>query len=104
MRENRRKNPPLAIIGLGKLAARIELRIDLDILFVAGPGKEKKPARIATAWRRNSWNCSPARRTGGCLRDRRPLRPDGEKGLLVNTVDAMRLLSPSRDAVGNSNA
>ena len=88
MRKNKIKRPPLVIIGLGKLGGcGIDYGSDLDILFVTDakardlPGLQRLAVEIMELL---------SRRTGQGIvfhTDAR-LRPDGEKGLLVNALDA----------------
>jgi glutamate-ammonia-ligase adenylyltransferase len=88
MRRHRLKNPPFAIIGLGKLGGQeIDYGSDLDIVFVADsqPKNLPKLARLAV----EIMDLLSARTEDGVVfhTDAR-LRPDGEKGLLVNTLNA----------------
>ena len=88
MRRHRLKTPPFAIIGLGKLGgAEIDYGSDLDILFVAGPraGNLARSAQLAV----EVMDLLSSRTEQGVVfhTDAR-LRPDGEKGLLVNTLRA----------------
>jgi glutamate-ammonia-ligase adenylyltransferase len=88
MRGHRLRHPPFAIIGLGKLGGcEINYGSDLDLVFVtdakaqALPKLQKLAARVMDLI---------SRRTGQGIvfpTDAR-LRPDGEKGLLVNTLGA----------------
>ena len=88
MRRHQLKSPPFVIIGLGKLGgAEIDYGSDLDIIFVAGPktGNLAGLAQLALA----VMDLLSARTEQGLVfhTDAR-LRPDGEKGLLVNTLAA----------------
>ena len=88
MRQHRIKRPPFAILGLGKLGgAEIDYGSDLDIIFVTDSKAKDLPKlqRIAL----QVMDLVSARTEAGLLfhTDAR-LRPDGEKGLLVNTLDA----------------
>ncbi len=88
LRKYRIKVAPFVIIGLGKLGgAEIDYGSDLDLLFVAGPKIKdlEKPKRIAL----EVMELLSTRTEQGLLfhTDAR-LRPDGEKGLLVNTLKA----------------
>jgi glutamate-ammonia-ligase adenylyltransferase len=88
MRRHKLKKPPFVIIGLGKLGgAEIDYGSDLDIIFVADtPGKNlAKFAQLAL----EVMDLLSARTELGLVfhTDVR-LRPDGEKGLLVNTLCA----------------
>ena len=88
MHRHRLKKPPFVIIGLGKLGgAEIDYGSDLDILFVADSNVKSMapPSRLAV-----EVMDLLSRRTGHGIvfhTDAR-LRPDGEKGLLVNTLQA----------------
>jgi [glutamine synthetase] adenylyltransferase / [glutamine synthetase]-adenylyl-L-tyrosine phosphorylase len=86
MRRHKLKSPPFAIIGLGKLGgAEIDYGSDLDLLFVADSkaGNLAKLARLAT-----EVMDLVSRRTeqGMVFHTDARLRPDGEKGLMVNTL------------------
>ncbi len=88
MRKHRIKAPPMAIIGLGKLGGgEIDYGSDLDILFVTGRKAKELPKlqRLAVEVMELM-----SRRTeqGIVFHTDARLRPDGEKGLLVNTLDA----------------
>ncbi|HWH68194.1 MAG TPA: hypothetical protein VNT26_02360, partial [Candidatus Sulfotelmatobacter sp.] len=88
MRKHRLKAPPFVIIGLGKLGgAEIDYGSDLDIVFVA----ETKAKNLATLSRLAVEVLDlVSRRTeqGMLFHTDARLRPDGEKGLLVNTLKA----------------
>lgn len=82
------KAPPFSIIGLGKLGGQeIDYGSDLDIIFVASSASKNltKLARMAL----EIMELLSTRTEDGLvfLTDAR-LRPDGEKGLLVNTIEA----------------
>jgi glutamate-ammonia-ligase adenylyltransferase len=88
MRKHRFKTPPMVIVGLGKLGGEeIDYGSDLDLLFVTdAPAKGlAKLQRLAVELMELL-----SRRTeqGMVFRTDARLRPDGEKGLLVNTLDA----------------
>ncbi|MGA9778655.1 MAG: bifunctional [glutamate--ammonia ligase]-adenylyl-L-tyrosine phosphorylase/[glutamate--ammonia-ligase] adenylyltransferase [Verrucomicrobiia bacterium] len=88
MRKNKIRKPPLVIIGLGKLGGRgIDYGSDLDILFVTVAKAKDLPKlqRLAV----EIMELMSRRTEQGIVfyTDAR-LRPDGEKGLLVNTLDA----------------
>ncbi len=88
MRLDKLRTPPFVIIGLGKLGgAEIDYGSDLDIVFVAGPRTQdlRKAAQQALAVMDLL-----SRRTeqGVVFHTDARLRPDGEKGLLVNTLAA----------------
>jgi [glutamine synthetase] adenylyltransferase / [glutamine synthetase]-adenylyl-L-tyrosine phosphorylase len=88
MREHRLKRAPFAIIGLGKLGGReIVYGSDLDVLFVASakarglPKLQKIAARVMDLLSRRT-------EQGIVFATDARLRPDGENGLLVNTLTA----------------
>ena len=88
MRKNKIKTPPFVIIGLGKLGGReIDYGSDLDIVFVTDG-----PARALPKLQRLAVEVMEllSRRTeqGMVFHTDARLRPDGEKGLLVNTLAA----------------
>ncbi len=88
MRRNKIKTPPLVVIGLGKLGGgEIDYGSDLDLLFVTDAGAKDLPKlqRLAV----NVMELLSRRTEQGMVfhTDAR-LRPDGEKGLLVNTLAA----------------
>jgi glutamate-ammonia-ligase adenylyltransferase len=88
LKKNKIKSPPFAIIGLGKLGgSEIIYGSDLDLFFVTN-AKEKDLPRLQKIAAEIMDLLS--RRTGQGIvfhTDAR-LRPDGEKGLLVQTLDA----------------
>jgi glutamate-ammonia-ligase adenylyltransferase len=88
LRKNPLKKPPLVIIGLGKLGGQeLSYGSDLDLLFIA----DDKPASISRLQRLAAevldLLSSPTELGIAFVTDAR-LRPDGEKGLLVNTFSA----------------
>jgi glutamate-ammonia-ligase adenylyltransferase len=88
MRKARFKRPPLCVVGLGKLGGReINYGSDLDIVFVTNAGAKHLPQlqRLAVEF----LDLLGSRTESGVVfhLDTR-LRPDGEKGLLVNTLEA----------------
>jgi len=86
LRRHRRKSAPFVIIGLGKLGgAEIDYGSDLDLLFVADDGAKDLPKLQAIALEVMDLL---SRRTeqGIVFHTDARLRPDGEKGLLVNTL------------------
>jgi [glutamine synthetase] adenylyltransferase / [glutamine synthetase]-adenylyl-L-tyrosine phosphorylase len=88
MRKHRIRTPPFVIIGLGKLGgAEIDYGSDLDIVFVADARAKNLSRQAALA--REVMDLVASRTEQGLLfhADAR-LRPDGEKGLLVNTQAA----------------
>jgi len=87
-RKHRFKTPPIVIVGLGKLGGgEIDYGSDLDLLFVTDAKTKELPKlqRLAVEVMELM-----SRRTeqGMVFRTDARLRPDGEKGLLVNTLDA----------------
>jgi glutamate-ammonia-ligase adenylyltransferase len=88
MRKHGIKKPPFVIIGLGKLGgAEIDYGSDLDIVFVADSkaGDLQKQQRMAIELMEL---VSARTETGLVFHTDARLRPDGEKGLLVNTLAA----------------
>lgn len=88
MRKNKLSKAPFAVIGLGKLGGvEIDYGSDLDIIFVAG-NQGRNLARLS-AYAVQVLDLLSSRTEQGILfhTDAR-LRPDGEKGLLVNTLKA----------------
>jgi glutamate-ammonia-ligase adenylyltransferase len=88
MRKHKLKSSPFVIIGLGKLGGNeINYGSDLDILFVTDAKPKSLPAlqRVAV-----ELMDLVSRRTekGAAFQTDARLRPDGEKGLLVNTLPA----------------
>jgi glutamate-ammonia-ligase adenylyltransferase len=88
MRKNKIRTPPFVIIGLGKLGGcEIDYGSDLDILFVTDA-----PAKALPKLQRLAVEVMDllSRRTeqGMVFHTDARLRPDGEKGLLVNTLAA----------------
>jgi glutamate-ammonia-ligase adenylyltransferase len=88
MRQHKLKSSPFAIIGWGKLGG-VELNYgsDLDITFVAPTRTKNLPKLQALAVELMDLLSSPTELGVAFVTDAR-LRPDGEKGLLVNTVEA----------------
>ncbi len=88
MRENRLKSAPFVIVGLGKLGGmEINYGSDLDIVFVTAAGAKGLPKLQKFAARVMELLSRRTERGLVCETDAR-LRPDGEKGLLVNTLAA----------------
>lgn len=88
MRRHRLKSPPFVIIGLGKLGGcEINYGSDLDIVFVteakagALPKLQKLAGEVMDLMSRRTEH-------GLVFQTDARLRPDGEKGLLVNTLAA----------------
>ncbi len=87
LRKNKIKSPPLAIIGLGKLGGgETTYGSDLDLFFVAGPREKNLPflqklaAEVMDLLSRRT-------EQGIVFHTDARLRPDGEKGMLVPTLD-----------------
>ena len=88
MRKNKIKKPPLVIIGLGKLGGcEIDYGSDLDILFVTD-AKAKELSKLQRLAVEVLELMSRRTEQGIVFHTDARLRPDGEKGLLVNTLDA----------------
>jgi glutamate-ammonia-ligase adenylyltransferase len=88
MRKNKLKTPPFVIIGLGKLGgAEIDYGSDLDIIFVAD-SKTKNLTNSARFAIQVMELLSTRTEQGLTFHTDARLRPDGEKGLLVNTLKA----------------
>jgi glutamate-ammonia-ligase adenylyltransferase len=88
MRKNKIRTPPFVVIGLGKLGGcEIDYGSDLDIVFVTDAKAKELPKlqRLAVNMKELL-----SRRTeqGMVFHTDARLRPDGEKGLLVNTLAA----------------
>ena len=88
MRKHKLKAPPFVIIGLGKLGgAEIDYGSDLDVVFVAD-SKAKDLPKLARLALEVLDLVSARTEQGVVFRMDARLRPDGEKGLLVNTLSA----------------
>ena len=88
LRKHKLKSPPLVIIGLGKLGgAEIDYGSDLDVVFVAD-SKVKNLPRLCRLALEALDLLSARTEQGVVFRTDARLRPDGEKGLLVNTLSA----------------
>ena len=88
MRNHKIKKPPFVIVGLGKLGGtEIDYGSDLDIIFVTGSRAEdlRELQQIALEVTALVSNRTEA---GIVFHTDARLRPDGDKGLLVNTLDA----------------
>jgi [glutamine synthetase] adenylyltransferase / [glutamine synthetase]-adenylyl-L-tyrosine phosphorylase len=86
MRRNKIKAPPFVIIGLGKLAGcEIDYGSDLDIVFVAD-AKTKGLAKFQRLAVEVMDLLSRRTEQGIVFQTDARLRPDGEKGLHVNTL------------------
>jgi [glutamine synthetase] adenylyltransferase / [glutamine synthetase]-adenylyl-L-tyrosine phosphorylase len=88
LKRHKLKRPPLAILGLGKLGGQeLTYGSDLDIIFVAEPGAKQLPKLQKLAIEVMDLLSTPTEHGLAFITDAR-LRPDGEKGLLVNALDA----------------
>jgi len=88
MRKHKLKTAPFVIIGLGKLGgAEIDYGSDLDIVFVADAPAQALP-KLAKLALEVTDLISIRTELGLVFHTDARLRPDGEKGLLVNTLDA----------------
>ena len=88
LRKHKLKTSPLIIIGLGKLGgSEITYGSDLDILFVTDALPKDLPKLQQLAIEVMDLLSSRTEMGVAFPTDAR-LRPDGEKGLLVNTLDA----------------
>ncbi len=86
MRKHHLKAPPFVIIGLGKLGgAEIDYGSDLDLLFVA-ESKARDISKLARLALEVMDLVSSRTEQGMLFHTDARLRPDGEKGLLVNTL------------------
>ena len=82
------KTPPFVILGLGKYGGgELTYGSDLDILFVADP-KVKNISPLQGLAAKTMELLSAASEAGVVFETDARLRPDGEKGLLVNTLKA----------------
>ena len=88
LQKNKLKSAPLVIIGLGKLGGgELNYGSDLDIFFVADSKTKNLPKLQRLAIEVMDLLSSPTELGVAFITDAR-LRPDGEKGLLVNTLPA----------------
>lgn len=88
LRKHRVRQPPFVIVGLGKLGGReIDYGSDLDIVFVADPKTKNLPKLQQLAVEIMDLLAAKTELGAPFKVDAR-LRPDGEKGLLVNTLSA----------------
>ncbi|MCF7707390.1 MAG: bifunctional [glutamate--ammonia ligase]-adenylyl-L-tyrosine phosphorylase/[glutamate--ammonia-ligase] adenylyltransferase [Verrucomicrobia bacterium] len=87
-RRHRLEQPPFAVIGLGKLGGcELTYGSDLDILFVSDSAPDQIPEQQRLALEVTDL-LSGHSTMGGAFHIDTRLRPDGQKGLLVNTIDA----------------
>jgi glutamate-ammonia-ligase adenylyltransferase len=88
MRKNKIKKPPFVIIGFGKLGGcEIDYGSDLDVVFVAD-SKVKNLSELQRVAAEVMELFSRRTEEGIVFHIDARLRPDGEKGLLVNTLAA----------------
>jgi glutamate-ammonia-ligase adenylyltransferase len=88
LRKNRFKAAPFTVIGLGKLGgAEIDYGSDLDLLFVT-ENKTSNLQKLSEMARDVMDLLSRRTEQGMVFHTDARLRPDGEKGLLVNTLAA----------------
>lgn len=88
MRKHTIKTPPIVIIGLGKLGGgEIDYGSDLDIIFVGNP-TVRQSARLVPLAIEVMDLVSRRTEEGTVFHTDARLRPDGEKGLLVNALEA----------------
>ena len=88
LRKNRIRAAPFVIIGLGKLGGEeIDYGSDLDILFVA-PARTRNLSKLQPLAAKVMEVLSAQTELGVVYPVDARLRPDGAKGLLVNTLDA----------------
>jgi [glutamine synthetase] adenylyltransferase / [glutamine synthetase]-adenylyl-L-tyrosine phosphorylase len=88
MHQHQFRKPPFVIIGLGKLGgAEIDYGSDLDIIFVAD-AKSKNLQKLQRVALEIMDLVSSRTELGLVFHTDARLRPDGEKGLLVNTLAA----------------
>jgi glutamate-ammonia-ligase adenylyltransferase len=88
LKKHRLKQPPFCIIGLGKLGgAELTYGSDLDLVFVAG-AKVKNLSSLQPLAAEIMELLSAKTEHGSVFVTDARLRPDGEKGLLVNTLPA----------------
>jgi len=86
MRKHKLKRPPFCVIGVGKLGGQeINYGSDLDIVFVTDSKNLPQCQRLAADLM--DYISAPTEMGAAFQTDAR-LRPDGEKGLLVNTLEA----------------
>ncbi|MFM1942649.1 MAG: hypothetical protein RI897_1631 [Verrucomicrobiota bacterium] len=88
MRRHKLRTPPFAIIGLGKLGgSELTYGSDLDIVFVA-PSRTRNLHKLQRLAAEVMELLSLPTAYGVAFSTDARLRPDGEKGLLVNTLKA----------------
>ncbi len=88
MRRHKLKSPPFAVVGFGKLGGlEIDYGSDLDIVFIADD-KVKNLRKLQPVALAVMELLSARTEQGIVFQTDARLRPDGEKGLLVNTLAA----------------
>ena len=88
-RAKRLRAPPVAVIGLGKLGGReLNYGSDLDIIFVAAEKAKGQLHKLQDFAAQVMDMLSSQTELGIAFVTDARLRPDGEKGLLVNTLAA----------------
>jgi glutamate-ammonia-ligase adenylyltransferase len=88
MRSHKLNHPPFCVVGLGKLGGReINYGSDIDIIFVT-EAREADLPRLQPLAAQLMELLSARTECGAVFQTDARLRPDGEKGLLVNTVEA----------------
>lgn len=88
LRQRRYKRPPLTIIGLGKLGgAELNYGSDLDVIFVAD-NRVRNLAKLQGIAQEVIDLIGAQTALGTVFEIDARLRPDGEKGLLVNNLSA----------------
>jgi glutamate-ammonia-ligase adenylyltransferase len=88
MRKHKLKQPPFCVVGFGKLGGQeINYGSDLDIIFVSDSGARTLPQCQRLAAELMELLSAPTEIGSVFTTDAR-LRPDGDKGLLVNTLEA----------------
>ncbi|HOW66307.1 MAG TPA: hypothetical protein P5186_23650 [Candidatus Paceibacterota bacterium] len=88
LKKHRLKHPPFAVIGLGKLGgAELTYGSDLDVVFVA-PNKVRDLPKLQRMAVELMDLLGSQTESGTVFQVDARLRPDGAKGLLVNTLKA----------------
>ena len=86
MKKFRLKKPPFAVIGMGKFGGReLTYGSDLDIMFVC-PARWKGTTKVQKMGFMLTNLLSMKTALGSAYKTDSRLRPDGEKGILVNTL------------------
>ena len=89
LRKHQLRNSPLAVIGLGKLGGReLNYGSDLDIVLVCDRKSQRRLPKLQKLAAAIIDLLSSQTELGLAFVLDTRLRPDGEKGLLVNTLDA----------------